>query len=484
MNHDIKIMLLALGTGSAFADQSDAMAQGTGFDRPIVIAHRGASGYRPEHTIEAYTHGILQGADFIEPDLVPTGDGHLIARHENALATVTLDASGNIVLDGLGNPILTSETTNVAHLPQFAGRLAVKAIDGVRIGGWFSEDFTLSEIRTMRCRERIPGVRPANASFNDQFLVPTFDDVILLVRIVELLTGREIGIYPETKHPTYFEYEGRRLDTTPICIDTSRLLVEALVRNGFTDPERVFIQSFEFQNLIELQQVQMPAAGIDMPLVQLYGDVAECCVQPFDSFSRPYDMYYNASIGANLSAIYGPLVGAVRNGITTNTHYGDILSLRALMTMRNLYAEGIGPWKNSFLLRVPLPMPVDGNGDGLAQITSGLNGQVDPFLGYAKRVGLKVHPYTLRAEENFLTVHANGVPQSVTGEVLHLLALGVDGFFIDQPDLGVAGRDLFLTANGHDTSDFAGGANHGVDEGQVLAAFQAARCALDSNDCK
>ncbi|MEZ6015587.1 MAG: glycerophosphodiester phosphodiesterase family protein [Planctomycetota bacterium] len=465
---------------------ASAAPQGAGatFEKPIVIAHRGASGYRPEHTIESYALGILMGADFIEPDLVPTSDGVLIARHENALATVALDAAGAILLDSNGRPIVTGQTTNVAELPQFAGRLTVKAIDGVLLGGWFSEDFTFAEIRTLRTRERIPGVRPANAAYNDQFLVPTIDDVILLVRVAELLTGREVGIYPETKHPTYFAQEGRRLNGQPIQISTSQLLVEALVRNGFTDPSRIFIQSFEFANLIELQTQLMPAAGIDVPLVQLYGDIEQCCLQPFDAFSRPYDMYYNALVGADLNAIYGPLAGVVQNGITTTTHYGDVLSQRALLTMRALYAEGIGPWKNSFLLRTALSAPVDGNGDGLAQITSGLTGRVHPFLSYAFQAGLKVHPYTLRAEEPFLTVHANGVPQAIAGEVAQLLSLGINGFFIDQPDLGVAGRDQFLALNGQSTARLAGGARAGLDYASLMRAYYEAASALDPASCR
>lgn len=470
------------GLGAGFAPASVALAQAPSFQKPIVIAHRGASGYRPEHTIEAYVVGILQGADFIEPDLVPTGDGHLIARHENALATVALDAAGNVVQGPGGGPVVTSETTNVAHLPQFANRLAVKAIDGVLVGGWFSEDFTLAEIKTLRTRERIPGVRPANTAYNDQFQVPTFDEVILLVRVVELLTGRQIGIYPETKHPTYFEYEGARVGGAPIGIDTSALLVEALVRNGFTDPSRIFIQSFEFQNLIELQHIQMPAANIDIPLVQLYGDIDQCCLQPVDAFSRPYDMIYNAAVGANLQAIYDALAGVVRNGITPTTHYGDVTSQRAFLTMRALYAEGIGPWKNSFLRRSPLAAPVDGNGDGVAQITSGLTGRIDPFLGYAREAGLLIHPYTLRAEENFLTLHANDVPQSITGEVLQLLGLGVDGFFIDQPDRGVEGRDSFLVLNGQQARLAGGGV--AFDYETLMARFHEAACALDPLSCR
>ncbi len=204
---------------------------------PIVIAHRGASGYRPEHTLAAYELAIEQGADFIEPDLVPTADGVLIARHENEL----------------------SGSTDVASRPEFAGRRATKRIDGVEVAGWFSEDFTLAELKTLRAREPLPDLRPAGAAYDGRFEVPTFDEVIALA------AAHGVGIYPETKHPTYFRHEGRRLDGTPIGIDTSRTLVDRLVANGFTDPQRVFIQSFEIANLLELEQRILPAAGIDLP---------------------------------------------------------------------------------------------------------------------------------------------------------------------------------------------------------------------------
>ena len=218
---------------------------------PLVIGHRGASGERPEHTLEAYELAIQQGADFIEPDLVATRDGVLIARHENDLARVQLDENGQIVLDGDGNPIVTSESTNVATLPQFSDRLTVKSVDGTLVGGWFSEDFTLAEIKELQARERIPGIRPDNTQFNDQFEIPTFAEVIQLVKDVEAETGQQIGIYPETKHPTFFQDEGTLLDgTTPINLNLGQLVVDTLVTEEFTDPSRIFIQSFEVSNLI------------------------------------------------------------------------------------------------------------------------------------------------------------------------------------------------------------------------------------------
>jgi len=391
----------------------------------IVIAHRGASGFRPEHTLEAYRVAILQGADFIEPDLVPTRDGFLIARHENEL----------------------SGTTDVAERPEFAGRKTVKVIDGVSVTGWFSEDFTLAEIKRLRARERIPDVRPRNTRFDGRFEVPTFDEIIDLVQAMERVTGRKVGIYPETKHPTYFAKEGTLLDGRPIHRSIGRMLIDRLCANHFTDSERIFIQSFEFESLLELRNEIMPAAGLDLPLVQLYGDVTGAYIQPTSNFSRPYDMVFNASHGADLRAIYGDLADLVEGGITPTTGYGHLLSREVIEFIGRTYAGGIGLWKESFLRRLPIDPPVDANRDGVAEVRTQLTGEVSPCLSIALEAGLLVHPYTLRAEERFLTLHPNGAPQSIIGEILQLLGLGVSGFFIDQPIEGVKGRELFFAVN-------------------------------------
>src|SRR3954454_13482610 len=147
---------------------------------PIVIAHRGASGYLPEHTLAAYELGARQGADYIEPDLVATRDGELVCRHENEI----------------------SGTTDVAGHPEFAARRTTKTIDGVAVTGWFTEDFTLAELRTLRAKERIPDLRPENTAFDGLAQIPTFDEVI------DLAQRYGVGVYPETKHPTYFDSVG------------------------------------------------------------------------------------------------------------------------------------------------------------------------------------------------------------------------------------------------------------------------------------
>lgn len=190
---------------------------------PVIIAHRGASGERPEHTLAAYELAIDQGADFIEPDLVITRDGVLVARHENEI----------------------SGTTDVADHPEFAARKTSKTIDGETVTGWFVEDFTLAELKTLRARERLPQLRMANTKFDGLYEIPTFDEIINLVRRKEAATGRRIGLYPETKHPSYF----RKLN-----LPLEEPLVATLEANGYrTSQDPVFIQSFELGNLKQLR---------------------------------------------------------------------------------------------------------------------------------------------------------------------------------------------------------------------------------------
>ncbi|MGQ4647714.1 glycerophosphodiester phosphodiesterase family protein [Lyngbya aestuarii] len=407
---------------------------------PLVIAHRGASGSRPEHTLESYKLAIEQGADFIEPDLVATKDGVLITRHESELAVVQLDENGEIVFDENGKPIVTSETTNVADLEQFADRLTIKEIDGKKIAGWFSEDFTYQEIdEFVLARERIPGTRPDNAEFNDQFKIPTLEDVINLVKEVETETGRKIGIYPETKHPTYFAKEGTLLDGTPINMSLGQKLIDVLVENNFTDPDRIFIQSFEIENLIELHETIMPAAGLEIPLVQLLGDFTDASVnEGGGGFSVPYDVVYNFTSDnsdANPSVYDGFPIE-----FDANTYYGNLANPEVINYI-GTYASGLGPWKNSFLLRDSLETPVDGNSDGVAEIRTQLTGEILPLIDWAHDAGMQVHPYTLRNEENFLTLNIDGTPQTPEEEFKQLIELGVDGFFTDYPGTGNAVRD-------------------------------------------
>lgn len=376
----------------------------------IVIGHRGASGYRPEHTLESYRLAIRQGADFIEPDLVATKDGVLVARHENEI----------------------SGTTDVALHPEFANRRATKLVDGAAMTGWFTEDFTLAELKTLRARERIPAVRPANTRFDGLYQIPTFAEVVRLAK-AESREGHVVGVYPETKHPTYFASEGRRLDGNPIGVPLGRKLVETLVAEGFTDPRRVFIQSFEVANLIELRKSIMPAAGVDFPLVQLFGEIHS---------TGPYDFRWNIANHADLAAVYGELPAAI-GGIDAGTLYQALATEAGLRWMKANYASGIGPSKANLLPRGgPTPKAdADGHGDPQRTRNAGLR---PPLLAHALEAGLVVHPYTLRAEEPYLAQAPTGIKQPVIDEAVQLYGLGVQGFFIDQPDLGIAARDIFL----------------------------------------
>ncbi len=317
-------------------------------DRPILIAHRGASGERPEHTIAAYTLAIEQGADFIEPDLVLTKDGVLVARHENEIST----------------------TTDVADHPEFSGRKTSKTIDGQSITGWFTEDFTLSELQTLRARERLPHLRPANTAFDGQFQIPTFDEIVAHTRTKSLDTGRTIGLYPETKHPTYF---------ASIGLPHEAPLLAALEKAGYTTPaDPVFIQSFEVGNLIAL------SGKTGLRLIQLV-----------DAEGGPADQ--------------------------PDTRYADMLSENGLKAIAK-YASGIGPAKNMIIKRTLLGA-LDGSTGLVAQChAAGL--LVHPWTFRAENYFL---PLGLR---NGINPRSAG---DLAEELRVFLAEGIDGLFSDFP---------------------------------------------------
>lgn len=352
-----------MGLFSADKLQAQSVADTLTGKPPIVIGHRGASGYRPEHTLASYELAIALGADYIEPDLVSTLDGVLIARHENEI----------------------SGTTDVANRPEFANRKTTKVIDGQEITGWFTEDFTASEIKTLRAKERIPQIRPDAAKFDNQFEIPTFQEVIDLAKR-KSIDGRTIGIYPETKHPTYFDSIGLSLEEP---------LVKTLKANGLADADApVFIQSFETANLKELNEL------IDVPLVQLLGDANE----------QPYDF--------------------VASGDPRT--YGDLTSPEELSNIAQ-YANGIGPSK-----RLIVPAAIDENGD--AQISDADRRLQAPtsLVDDAHAAGLLVHPYTFRREDYFLAQDYNSNPEQ---EYKQFFKLGVDGLFSDNSDIAVTVRD-------------------------------------------
>jgi glycerophosphoryl diester phosphodiesterase len=325
---------------------------------PLVIGHRGASGYRPEHTLASYRLAIEMGADYIEPDLVSTKDHVLVTRHENNIA----------------------DTTDVAAHPEFASRRTTKTIDGNPMTGWFTEDFTLAELRTLRAKERLPDLRPANTAFDGLYQVPTFQEVI------DLAKRAGVGIYPETKHPTYFDSIGLSLEEP---------LLATLRANGLTGPRaKVFIQSFETANLRELR------ARTRLPLVQL-----------IDATGRPYDFVVS---------------GDPRT-------YADLVTPAGLAEIAT-YADGIGPNKD-------LIIPRDSAGN-LLEPTS--------LVRDAHREGLVVHPWTFRRENNFLPLDfRQGNPASpeflrapgdLPAELRLFFRLGVDGVFSDNADVAVATR--------------------------------------------
>jgi glycerophosphoryl diester phosphodiesterase len=333
---------------------------------PIVIAHRGASGYLPEHTLPAYSTAAMLGADYIELDLVSTRDGQLITRHDNVLDL----------------------TTNVAALPEYRDRQTEKIVDGRVITGWFSEDFTLEEIRKLRAIERIPAVRPANTRFDGHYGVPTLEEVITTIQALQSMLTREIGLYIELKHPTYFDGIGLPMETT---------LIDGLRDGGYHDAHhKVYLQSFEIESLRRLNEMT------DLRLVQLLGDSG----QPFD-------------------------VQAAGGALT----FDDMATADGLLEIRT-YADGVGPEKTHFLI------PRNDSGNLALE-------DANDFIQQAHAANLVVHPYTFRAENQFLPVALRTSADatelgSATQELAVFLALGIDGFFTDHTDIGVAARDRHL----------------------------------------
>ncbi|MBD2387142.1 glycerophosphodiester phosphodiesterase [Cylindrospermum sp. FACHB-282] len=292
---------------------------------PIIIAHRGASGYRPEHTLAAYELAINLGADYIEPDLVSTKDGILIARHENEI----------------------SETSDIANHAEFAHRQTTKIIDGESKTGWFTEDFTLMELKTLRATERIPEMRSQNTPYNGLWEIPTLQEIIDLAKDKSAQIGRTIGIYPETKHPTYFKSLGLALEAP---------LLATLAANGYQGANApVFIQSFEVSNLQDL------AKQTDLPLVQLLNDKG-----------KPYDF------------------------VVSDDHrtYADLATVSGLKDIAK-YAQAVGVNKN-------LVIPRDRTGKLLSPTS---------LVRNAHAAGLQVHLWTFRNEDYFLPLDFLGNPQ-------------------------------------------------------------------------
>ena len=335
---------------------------------PLIIGHRGTAGYLPDHTLEGYALAIELGADFVEPDLVATKDGFLIARHEPNL---------------IG-------TTNVKDLPQFAGRKRVAVIDGFPEEGFFASDFTLAEIRTLRAVQPLGERDPR---FNGKLGIPTLDEIIALVKRKSQDVGRTIGIYPETKHPTYHQSIGLALEDR---------LLETLKRAGWNKRESpVIIQSFETANLRYLR------TKTKVRLVQLV-DANDINPDGSLDFTPPFDKPYDWTVTG-------------RSGL-----FKDLLTPAGLAEVKT-YADGIGPWK---------PYIMSQAGANLLPPTT--------LVADAHRAGLVVHPYTFRNEQRRLAANYAGNP---VAEYLRFYELGVDGLFSDFADTAFAARAMFLLAN-------------------------------------
>ena len=359
---------------------------------PLVIGHRGAAGYLPDHTLPGYALAIKLGADYIEPDLVSTKDGHLVARHE---------------------PNITA-TTDVAEHPEFADRKRTAVIDGGSPElGWFVSDFTLAELRTLRAVQPFDD-RPQQ--FDGKFRIPTFEEVIALAKRYSKRYHRTIGIYPETKHPTYHKSLGLPLERT---------LVKTLQRAGLNHRRSpVFIQSFETANLKRLDKMT------PVKLVQLIDandvnpDGSLAYAAPFD---RPYDWTVSGRPGT-----FGDL--------TTDAGLDEVAT----------YADGIGPCKPYIISTAAVDIDGDGmlgdeNGDGRTDEADRKVLEPTDLVARAHARGLLVHPYTFRNEQKRLAFDYAGNP---VNEYLRFYEAGVDGLFSDFADTAFAARELFWLEEG------------------------------------
>ena len=354
---------------------------------PILIGHRGASGYMPEHTLQSYALAIELGADYVEPDLVSTRDGVLIARHEPNMIN----------------------TTDVKAHPEFASRKRFRVVDGVNEEGFFAADFTLAEIKTLRAIQPFANREQA---FNGLFQIPTFDEILQLVRRKTEDEGRVIGVYPETKHPSFHRALGLPLEDK---------LLDILTRHGFNHRNApVFIQSFEVSNLKYLR------TRTQLKLVQLIdGDdvAADGSVTLAAPFDKPFDF-------------------ALANDPRT---FKDMLTPAGLKEIAS-YADGIGPWKPYLIGARCITLTAvgkcaDANGDGQVNEQDRVLNPPTPVLADAHAAGLLVHPFTQRNEQFRLASDYGGNP---VNEFVKFYELGVDGFFSDFTETARVARYVFL----------------------------------------
>ncbi|GAB95121.1 glycerophosphoryl diester phosphodiesterase [Kineosphaera limosa] len=339
---------------------------------PLIVAHRGASGYRPEHTIAAYELAAAMGADYIEPDLVLTKDGMLVDRHEPEIGG----------------------TTNVADHPEFADRKTTKNLDGTDVTGWFTEDFTLAELKSLRAVERLPKQRQHNTIYDGLYDVPTFEEVLTLREELSKKHGRTIGIIPEIKHSTYFHEKG---------LNPEQAFLEAVRKHGLNSKKApLWLQSFEITNLRAVRDMGYRA---NSTFLAWTGD---------GQWDGPYDLLSK---------------GDARK-------YSDWMKPAGLKEIAT-FADGIGPEK--FFV---IPKKADGTLDAPTSLVAD-----------AHAAGLKVVPWTFRNENSFMakdfqtsddaTQYGRAIDEMVT-----YLRTGIDGLFTDNPDTGVIARQHFLAEKG------------------------------------
>ncbi|WP_405441591.1 glycerophosphodiester phosphodiesterase [Streptomyces avidinii] len=367
--------VLAAGTGITGLAAGSASAAGDGYGDghgddgyrdlpyPTVIGHRGASGYRPEHTLGSYRLALDLGADVVEQDLVPTRDGHLVCRHENEIGG----------------------TTDVADHPGFASRRTTKSVDGVSVTGWFTEDFTLAELRTLRAKERIPAVRQRNTLYDGQWAVPTFEEVLRWADREGRRRGRRVWLHVETKHPSYFRGLGLGLEE-PLA-----KLLRRYGRDGRN--AAVFLQSFEPSSIQRLSRL------VSTPRVVLLSAAG----------TRPWDF---------------EVAGDPRT-------VADLVKPEGLKWIAG-FAQGIGP-------TMDLILPRNASG-GLGAPTT--------LVEDAHARGLLLHPYTARNENSFLPAeYRKGTDPTAYGDALAAFRTyfeqGIDGIFTDNPDTGLLAAEAF-----------------------------------------
>ena len=391
----LRSALAALCAGTALmAAPGISLADGGGSARPLVIGHRGTAGHLPEHTLAGYALAIELGADYIEPDLVATKDGHLIARHEPNMIN----------------------TTNVKDLPQFASRKRTAVVDGAAEEGFFASDFTLAEIKTLRA---VQAFGERDQSFNGRYAIPTLDEIIHLAKRKSAEEGRTIGIYPETKHPTYHQGIGLPLE--------DRLLA-VLQRHGWNHRSApVFIQSFETANLKYLR------TKTSVRLVQLV-DADDVAPNGTITYAAPFDRPYDWAVAGRAGT------------------FGDLVTPAGLAEVRT-YADGIGPWKpyliSSACIKIVAGACVDNNGDGLVNEADRKLLPPTAVVANAHALGLVVHPFTFRNEQRRLASDYRGNP---VNEYITMYEHGVDGLFSDFADSAVVARALWALKHDPDAA--------------------------------